>query len=171
MGRNSPVTRTLVRLRGGRSEDDRDVARALRRALKRAGRREGGPQPVQGAGQPLSAEDYGGWRTRALRRGAVSSAPELEPGRYALVLFTFALPAAEQFVRHGAAAHLAPPTVGMFRPETEPAVALAGTLAAWIELYDRPVSLAPPLLHTGGRWRAVELGLEWPLPPYRGRER
>ena len=46
---------------------------------------------------------------------------------------------------------LAPPTVGMFRPETEPTVALAGTLAAWIELYDRPVSLAPPLLHTGGR--------------------
>ena len=120
---------------------------------------------MQAAGQPLEAEDYARWRKRALRRGSVSSAPELDPGRFALVLFTFDPAATTQFVRHGAAAHISPPTVGMFRPMTDPAVALAGTLAAWLELQTGPVALAPPLLESGGRWRAVDLGIDWPLAP------
>ena len=152
-------------MRGRHSEDDRDVARDLRRQLKRASRREGEALPVQAAGQPLEAEDYARWRKRALRRGSVSSAPELDPGRFALVLFTFDPAATDQFVRHGAAAHIFPPTVGMFRPMTDPAVALAGTLAAWLSLQQRPVALAPPLLESGGRWRTVDLGLDWPLSP------
>lgn len=82
MGQTSPLTRALVRLRGERSEDDRDVRRDLRRTLKKAGDRDG--QPVQAAGRPMAAEEYVRWRKRALRRGAVSSAPELGPGRYAL---------------------------------------------------------------------------------------
>ena len=142
------------------------MARALRRELKRAGRREGEPQPVQVAGQPLGAEDYAHWRERALRRGTVSSAPELEPGRYALVLFAFAPSATEQFIRHGAASQLTPPTVGMFLPTTEAAVALAGTLATWLKLHAPPVELAPPLLYIRGRWRVAELGLDWPLAPH-----
>ncbi len=165
MARNSPVRRALLRVRGRHSEDDRDVARALRRQLKRATRREGEPQRVQAAGQPLEAEDYARWRKRALRRGSVSSAPELDPGRFALVLSTFDPAATDQFIRHGAAAQITPPTVGMFRPTTDRVVALAGTLAAWLELQTRPVALAPPLLHSGGRWRTVDLGLDWPLAP------
>jgi len=163
MGQTSPLTRALVRLRGGRSEDDRDVRRDLRRTLKKAGDRDG--QPVQAAGRPMAADEYVRWRKRALRRGAVSSAPELGPGRYALVLFTFAPASAQQFVSHGAAAPLASPTVGMFRPLTEPALALAGTLAAWIELYRRPVCLAPPLLHTGGAGGSQTSSLTGRCPP------
>lgn len=163
MGQTSPLTRALVRLRGGRSEDDRDVRRDLRRTLKKAGDRDG--QPVQAAGRPMAADEYVRWRKRALRRGAVSSAPELGPGRYALVLFTFAPASAQQFVSHGAAAHLAPPTVGMFRPLTEPALALAARRV------DRAVSAAgvpraAAAAHRG-RWRVADLELDWPLPPYR----
>lgn len=161
MARNSPFRRALLGLRGRHSEDDRDVARDLRRQIKRSGRRQGEARAVRAAGQPLEADDYARWRERALRRGAVSSAPELDPGRYALVLYTFDPTATEQFVRHGAARHLTPPTVGAFLPTTESAVALAGTLAAWLELYPHPVTLAAPLLHSGGRWRTVELGIEW----------
>ena len=144
MARNSPVRRALLGVRGRHSEDDRDVARDLRRQLKRTTRRGGEALPVQAAGQPLEPEDYARWRKRALRRGSASSAPELDPGRFALGLFTFDPAATAQFVRHGAAAQIAPPTVGMFRPMTGPTVALAGTLAAWLELEQRPVPLAPP---------------------------
>ena len=89
MTRISPLKRARLALRGQRSEDERDIARDLRRQLKRARKREGDPQSAQAAGEPLEAPDYARWRGRALRRGAVSSAPEPEPGRYALVLFTF----------------------------------------------------------------------------------
>ena len=159
------MKRARLALRGQRSEDERDIARDLRRHLKRARRREGEPKAVQVAGEPLEAPDYARWRRRALRRGAVSSAPELEPGRYALVLFTFDPGSTEQFIRHGAAAQLTPPTVGAFLPTTEPTAALAGTLAAWLELYTQPVALAPPLLRVGGRWRVADLGLDWDLAP------
>lgn len=71
-----------------------------------------------------------------------------------------------QFIRDGAAKHLTPPTVGEFKPTVEPTVALAATLASWIELIDWPVALAPPLLHTGQRWRVADLGHQWPLAPY-----
>ena len=58
-----------------------------------------------------------------------------------------------------------PPTVGMFLATTEPAAALAGTLATWLELYTGPVALAPPLLRVGGGWRVADLGIDWDLPP------
>jgi hypothetical protein len=170
VARNDFLARALFRLRGPASADDRDVERALRRALKRAGRREGDPQAVQVAGQPLEAEDYARWRDRKLRRGAISSAPELAPGRYALVLVAIEPSTTEQFIRHGAGRHLRPPAVGEFRPAIEPTVALAGTLASWRELFRRAVVLAPPLLYTGERWRVAKLGFDWPLAPY-GRER
>ena len=165
MTRISPLKRARLALRGQRSEDERDIARDLRSHLKRARRREGEPQAVQVAGEPLEAPNYARWRRRALRRGSVSSAPELEPGRYALVLFAFDPSSTGQFMRHGAAAQLVPPTVGMFLPTTEPAAALAGTLATWLDLYTRPVALAPPLLHGQGGWRVADLGIEWDLPP------
>lgn len=132
MTRISPLRRALLRVRGRRSEDDRDIGRDLRRQLRRASRREGYPQPVQVAGRPLEPDGYAHWRERALRRGAVSSAPQLDPGRYALVLFALDPAGTEQFIRRGASAQLTPPTVGAFLPTTEPAVALAGTLAAWL---------------------------------------
>ena len=81
------------------------------------------------------------------------------------MLFAFDPRSTEGFIRHGAAAQLVPPTVGMFLPTTEPAAALAGTLAAWLELYSGPVALAPPLLHVGGGWRVADLGIDWDLPP------
>ncbi len=165
MTRISPLRRALLRAGGKRSEDDRDVARALRRQIMRASRRDGYPQPVQAAGQPLEAEGYAHWRKRALRRGTVSSAPELDPGRYALVLFTLDPDATEQFTRHGAAAQLTPPTVGAFLPTTDPAVGLAGTLAGWLRLHPRRVALAPPLLYTSGGWRVAQLGIDWELAP------
>ena len=166
MTRVSPLRRALLRVRGKRSEDERDIARNLRRQMGRASRREGYPQPVQVAGQPLEADGYAHWRERALRRGVVSSAPELDPGRYALVLFAFAPTATEQFVRHGAAAQITPPTIGAFLKTTDPAVAPAGTLADWLALHPRRVVLAPPLLYSGERWRAVELGIDWELAPF-----
>ena len=168
MARLSPLTRARIRVTRGRSEDDRDVARDLRRALKRAANRAGEVGGVQVAGLPLESGDYRHWRERALRRGTVSTAPELEPGRYALVLFAFRPSSTNQFLRHGAGSQLTPPTVGMFRPTTEPAVALAGTLASWLEIYARPVELAPPLLKSGERWRVAGLGLDWSLPPHEG---
>lgn len=64
----------------------------------------------------------------------------------ALVLFT--LDRAAHPPRPRRAAH--PPTVGAFPPTTEPAVALAGTCAAWLGLHPRRVALAPPLLYTCG---------------------
>jgi len=166
MASDSPLNKGLKRAGGARSDNDRAVARELRRQLKRAARRKGEPRPVQVAGKPLEAEDYAKWRRRALRRGSLSRAPELQPGRYALVLLAFDPAGTGGFIRSGAANHVVPPTVGTFQPKVEPAVALAGTLAGWLELYTDPVALAPPLLHTGGRWRVADLGLDWPLRPH-----
>ena len=170
MARNSPLARALFRLGRADSADDRDVARALRRALKRAGRREGDPWAVQVAGQPLEGEDSRRWRERKLRRGQISSAPDLGRGRYALVLVAVDPSTTEQFIRHGAGRYLSPPAVGEFKPSVAADVALAATLASWLNLFGRPVLLAPPLIYTGGRWRVAELGLDWPLAPY-GRAR
>lgn len=164
--RNSPLTRALVRIRGARSTDDRDVARELRRALNRAAQRKGNPQRVQVAAETLTADDYARWRERKLRRGALTSAPTVAPGHYALVLVAFDPASTEQFIRHGAATHLTPPKVGEFTPAVEPTVALAGVLAYWLDAFERPVALAPPLLHTGTRWGVADLGLDWPLAPY-----
>ena len=147
------------------------MARALRGALKRAGRRDGDPQAVQIAGQALQRQDYARWRERKLRRGTVSTAPELAPGRYALVLVALEPSTTQQFIRHGAGSHLSPPTVGEFKPAVEPQVALAGTLASWLELFGHPVALAPPLLRTEGRWRVAQLGHDWPLAPYQANAR
>ena len=119
-----------------------------------------------GRHQPLEADDYARWRERKLRRGQISTAPELAPGRYALVLVAIEPATTGQFTRHGAGSHLTPPTVGEFRPTVEPTVALAATLASWLELFGGPVALAPPLLHTGQRWRVADLGHQWPLAPY-----
>lgn len=58
---------------------------------------------------------------------------------------------------------VAPRTSGDREPE-----GLARHARTWIELYARPVELAPPLFYAGGRWRVAELGLQWPLAPYRG---
>jgi hypothetical protein len=157
--------------RGERSAAERDVARDLRRQLKLAARREGEPLAVQLAGEALAHAAYAKWRRRALRRGAVTGAPVLESGRYALVLFALAPAAADRFVRQGSGAQLAPPTVGAFLEGVEPAVALGGTIAGWLEIHTHPVALAPPLLHIDGRWRVADLGLEWPLAPYAPRRR
>jgi hypothetical protein len=140
------------------SADDRDVARALRRALKRAGRREGDPRAVQVAGEALEADDYARWRERKLRRGALTWAPELGPGRYALVLYAIEPSTTEQFVRHGAGRHVMPPTVGDFKAAIEPAVALAGTLgvvARDVRAAGRAGAAAAPhgrALAGGGAW-------------------
>jgi len=142
----------------------------LARSLKRAGRQRGDHQAVQVAGRRLEAADYAPWRERKLRRGAISSAPQLAPGRYALVLVAIEPSTTEQFIRHGAGRHLSPPTVGEFELAVEATVALAGTLASWLEHFVGPVALAPPLLYAGDRWRVADLGLDWPLSPH-GRDR
>ena len=167
MARNSALSRLLLRARGGvHSADDRDIARALQRARKHTAQRAGDAQTVQVAGRPLERDDYARWRERKLRRGALSAAPELAPGRYALVLVAIGPSTTDQFVRRGAGTHLTPPTVGAFKPTVEPAIALAATLASWLELFERPALLAPPLLYTAGRWRVADLGLDWPLAPH-----
>ncbi len=121
---------------------------------------------MQVAGDALSAAEYSRWRERKLRRGAITAAPTVAPGHYALVLVAFDPSTTEQFIRHGAAKHLTPPKVGEFRPAIEPTVALAAVLAYWLDAFERPVALAPPLLYTGERWRVADLGFEWPLAPY-----
>jgi len=166
VARNSALSRLLLRAKGDNSADDRDVARALRRALKHTAQLKGDPEAVQVAGQPLEADDYKRWRDRKLRRGQISTAPELAPGRYALVLVAIDPATTSQFIRHGAGSHLTPPTVGEFRRTVEPSAALAATLASWLDLFGRPVALAPPLLHTGQRWRVADLGHQWPLAPH-----
>ena len=155
-----------MRVRGERSADDRDVARELRRQLKLASRRAGEARPVQVAGKPLEAAQYAKWRRRAVRRGVISAAPELQAGRYAMVLFAFDPADTEAFIRTGTATQLTPPTVGTFLPAVEPPVALAATLAGWLEQrHHERWELCPPLLHTGGHWRVADLGREWPLAP------
>jgi len=162
--RNSPLTRALVRIRGARSTDDRDVARELRRALNRAAQRKGNPQRVQVAAETLTADDYARWSERKLRRGALTSAPTVAPGHYALVLVAFDPASTEQFIRHGAATHLTPPKVGEFTPAVEPTVALAGVLAYWLDAFEPPSRwLLPfctqvpvgesPISALTGRWR------------------
>lgn len=106
-------------------------------------------------------------RERKLRRGTITTAPELAPGRYALVLVAIEPATTGQFIRNGAGSHLTPPTVGEFQLTVNATVALAATLASWLELIARPVALAPPLLHTGQRWRVADLGHQWPLAPYK----
>ena len=155
-----------MRARGERSADDRDVLRELQRQRKRAHKLKGDPQPVQVAGHPLDAEEYARWRRRMLRRGAVTTAPEVDPARYALVLYAFPPSATQQFVRHGAGTHLTPPTVGSFLPGVDPPFALLATLTGWIELYGRPVTLAPPLIRIDRNWHVADLGLDWELPPH-----
>jgi hypothetical protein len=139
------------------------LTRELRRAIARAARRKGEPEAVQMAGQPLMPEDYARWRKQKLGQGAVFTAPDLEPGRYALVLLAIDLASNEDFAHHGAGGLLTEPTVDTFELHVEPAPALARMLVSWLELYPRPVALAPPLLQLGGRWRVTDFELDWAL--------
>ena len=109
------------------------------------------------------ATDYARWRKQKLGQGAIFTAPDLERGHYALVLLAIDLRSTEDFAHHGAGGLLTQPTVDTFDFEIEPALALTGMLADWLELYPRPVSLAPPLLQLGGRWQVTDLELEWAL--------
>lgn len=109
------------------------------------------------------APDYARWRSQKLGQGAVFTAPDLEPGHYALVLLAIDLHSSEDFAHHGAGGLLTQPTVGTFDWDMDPELALAATLAKWLERYPRPVTLAPPLLQFNGRWRVVDLELDWAL--------
>ena len=163
MARNGPLARALARRRGARPRDGGNPTRALRRAIERAGRREGRPEAVQIAGQPLLAADYARWRAQKLGKGAIFTAPDLEAGYYALVLLAIDLESSEDFAHHGAGGLLTQPTVGTFEVDVEPELALTGMLVDWLELYPRPVVLAPPLLQLAGRWRVADLELDWAL--------
>ena len=163
MARNGPLRRALARGRAAHSGGAGDPARELRRAIECAGRRGGEPEPVQIAGQPLMAADYARWRAHKLGHGAIFTAPDLEPGRYALVLLAIDLASSEDFAHYGAGGLLTQPSVDTFELEIEPALALTAMLANWLELYSRPVALAPPLLQLGGRWQIADLALDWEL--------
>lgn len=139
----------------------------LRRAVQHAARGEGEPDAVQIAGQPLMHADYARWRAQKLGQGAVFRAPDLAPGHYALVLLAIDLKGSDDFAHHSAGGLLTQPTVDTFALEIEPALALTGMLIDWLELYHRPVALAPPLLQLGGRWRVADLELDWALEPTR----
>lgn len=165
MAGSSPFARAFARVRGADSAADRDGTRELRRAIQHAARRKGEPEAVQFAGQPLMPADYARWRANKLRQGAVFTAPDLRPGRYALVLFAIDLTSSEEFGHSGAGGLLTQPTVGTFEIAVEPTLALTGMLTAWLERYPRPVHLAPPLLQQGGRWRVADLELDWALEP------
>ena len=163
MARNGPLARALARRRSGHSGDASDPTRELRRAIKRARARAGEPDVVQIAAQPLMPADYDRWRTHKLKQGAIFTAPDLERGHYALVLLAIDLASSEDFTHHDDGGLLTQPTVGSFAFEVEPALALTGMLASWLESYPRPVALAPPLLQVSGRWRVADLGLDWAL--------
>lgn len=94
-----------------------------------------------------------------------ATAPELEEGHWALVLWAMRPAALIDFARHGRTKGLlTPPYVGRYRPGVEPEVALAGGIAAWLEGQDRGAELAPPLLRDAdGPFRLVTLDREWTL--------
>jgi len=158
-----PLARALARRGGARSGAAGDATRELRRAIARARKREGEPDAAQIAGQPLMAEDYARWRAQKLGQGAIFPAPDLERGRYALVLLAIDLRSSEEFAHAGAGGLLTEPAVDTFGLDVEPALALTSMLANWLELYPRPVMLAPPLLQIRGRWSVADLGLDWAL--------
>ena len=163
MARPRPLARVLARRGGARARDAGNPTRELRRAIERARRRKGEPDAVQIAGQPLMAADYARWRAQKLGHGAIFPTPDLERGRYALVLLAIDLRSTEEFTHAGAGGLLTEPTVDTFELEVEPALALTGMLANWLDLYPRPVMLAPPLLQLGLRWCVTDLELDWAL--------
>ncbi len=92
--------------------------------------------------------------------------PVLPEGEWALVLWAMRPSSVPDFARRGRSkGFVTPPHVGMFRPGVSPEVALAGTLAGWLEAHEGEVKLAPPLLRdAGGLLRPVTLGRDWSLP-------
>lgn len=164
MALNGPFARARARRRGARSGDAKDPKRELRRAIDRAAAREGEPEAVQIAGQPIMPDVYARWRARKLGEGAIFVAPDLVPGQYAFVLLAIDLESSSEFTHHGDGGLLTQPTVEAFEIEVPPTQALTRMLANWLDRYPRPVALAPPLLHFDGRWRATDLGLDWALP-------
>ena len=113
----------------------------------------------------MMPEEYVRWRARKLGEGAIFTAPDLPPGHFALVLYAVDLESSDEFAHHDAGGLVAQPSVEAFDIQVDPSVALARMLAGWLEDYPRPVVLAPPLLHLGGRWRVTDLGLDWALRP------
>jgi hypothetical protein len=171
--RSPLIARLATRLAGKQSADHRDINARLDRALlARSGDADAGltaaaPQPVQVVGEahtdPVS---YRRWRARQLRSLPGAMVPELQQGEWALVLWVLRPALLVDFVRHGKTRGLLrPPLVGRFAPAVQPEDALAGTLAAWLELHDGPLQLAPPLLRTAdGPCQLAALGRAWPLP-------
>lgn len=175
MSRSAPtpfVLRTGLRLLGRPSADPRDVGARLDRALRSAscdGR--GAPpkrtQPVQVVGTAhVDSDAYHTWRAQQLRRLSGGCFPELEEGRWAMVLFAMPLTAVAAFVTDGGPSGLlGPPVVGRFDAGITLDVGLAATLVAWLEGGRHSILLAPPLLgRPGGPCRVAALRRAWPLP-------
>jgi hypothetical protein len=158
----------FARLSGRQLDDERMVRRRLRRALKHTtGPDDPEAAHVQPVGIAMSPDEFRRWRKDQLRRLPGAFVPELERGREPLVLFAVPPRALRGFLRGRPAGELVtPPVVGMFEPPLDALVALAGTLAGWLETHaPQRFALAPPLLRTGGRTRVCDLGLAWQLPP------
>lgn len=167
MSRRRPIIELLSRRPGaGDASDPSDPLRDLRRALKQASRRSGQGREVQIAAQPMMGDEFSRWRELKLRRGAIMEAPDVERGNYAMVLYAVDPNSNEEFSHWAAGGLVTPPMIRQFNLGLQPQRALARMLAEWIESYPDPILLAPPLLNSGGQWRVVDLGIEWPVDAY-----
>lgn len=165
------VARMGLRLLGRPSVDPRDVGARLDRALAQAARDADGhaprrTSPVQVVGEAhFDAATYRLWRRIQLRRVGGGYVPELDDDKWALVLSAVRPSALVDFAKEGGTAELlGPPFVGRFGTSIPRDIALAATLAAWLD-GQRAVVLAPPLLADVGQpYRLASLKRAWPLP-------
>lgn len=160
-----PTTKRLRARIAGRSADERDIARTLRRALSRWPDT-GDLPPAQPIAQRMGPSAFARWRTRQIQTMPGLTLAEQHPDMWQLVLFVMKPSSVPGFLRTGRTTDLlSPPTVGQFPSAVESEHALAATLAGWIDQFEgRPHRLAPPVLqdHTGAR--IVNLGIGWALP-------
>jgi len=169
--RSSRLARLALRLSGQPSADAQDVYARLDAALA-ANSSQGQPAArpprsvqVVGEAHPDPAS-YHRWRAQQLRNLPGAIVPELEAGQWALVLWALRPALLMDFARFGKTKGLlTAPVVGRFGAGVEHDVALAGTLAGWLEEQDAPLALAPPLLRDArGPYRLAALNRDWPLP-------
>ena len=155
-------------LRGGgegrrHSRDPDDVLARLRRAV--ANLPDDGT-PVQLVGDYLDPAAYRRWRNAQLRPLPGAFVPRLAPNADALVLWALPPASLVTFLHKSRSKKLiSAPEVGEFVGGIDPRIALAGVLAAWLDVNGDNVRLAPPILRAPGeRPHVLTLDLDWPLP-------
>jgi hypothetical protein len=113
----------------------------------------------------MAGQTFERWRQAQLRNVKNARVLPLPPDKWALVLFPMKPSGTSEFLRTGRTKTLISAPIFVYAPvETEPTIALASAVAAWVEGHPEPHRLAPPILSNVGGWEVVDFGLDWPLP-------